>query len=838
MASSASGPTRAKAYLQRLYLGLMGREYDPVGLSFFNADPTTDVEVAAAFLRSPEYAATGKPATVNADFITALYRGFGGRDPSADELASWLRPGAPALDAATVVSLFAQSPEAKAHDAPFTAKVFARSDAGTLLHDIYQTGLGREVELGGLANWAGQLAAGYGVADVVRRLTLEPEYQAKTAGLTDAAFFTTLFTRGTGRAPTEAELAAAVSRLAAGTARSVLQTEIALAPETRAHLTRDDFGQPPVLAPAADMTVAEGAAGSIALSATAPATATVGVDTFAVLGSNGLATGWSVQWGDGTATVSLAGDGVTTAHDYALPGHYLVLATATTADGTFAAAPVPVTAVAGSFHETAVLAEATGFHARFDGVIDPNSLSVVADAVGVAPSVVVTAPAGGLVAGSVIPDADGAGFRFISASGVLPAGSYGVTVRGTLRDARGDVLDGNDDGAAGDDARTVVTLSGDVTSLLVPSFMRGPGQGIDVPETAPGAGLPVAFTSAGGATAVAFSVVYDPALLSVTGALPGAGVPEGGYALLSTRTLADGRMEATVTVNSPTPIAAGTVALAMLQASVPGSAPYGAKEALTVAIVSVNGVPQALPASAAAQVVGYLGDADGDGAVTGADATRILRVVGGADRSFAVWSGVADTVVADADNDGAVTAADAALVQTLPVPSGLTLVTGSAAPFVSAPLNLPATAGAGVTVPVTVDRSVVLANGSITLSFDPAALELTAVRADPTSGLVVSDVSAASGTVTVTVGRGTAAPTSGVLALFDFTVAPGVPPGTGLALDLRAVSLDGTALLASQPGPDGTDGSLLVEPGLSSTGLSSTGRTRLARAALLGGQAA
>jgi len=88
-----------------------------------------------------------------------------------------------------------------------------------------------------------------------------------------------------------------------------------------------------------------------------------------------------------------------------------------------------------------------------------------------------------------------------------------------------------------------------------------------------------------------------------------------------------------------------------------------------------------------------------------------------------------------------------------------------------------------------------------------------------------------------------------VLALLDFAVAAAAVPGTVVAVDLARVQL-GSAVLASRPGADGTDGRILVRPAGTPVVLTGTARdlsapedtdidpitgtTRAARARLLG----
>jgi hypothetical protein len=322
-------------------------------------------------------------------------------------------------------------------------------------------------------------------------------------------------------------------------------------------------------------------------------------------------------------------------------------------------------------------------------------------------------------------------------------------------------------------------------------------------------------------------VAFNPALLAITGAVAASGLPVGSTIGFITKALADGCTQATITVRSPTAIPAGAAPLADLVASVPATAASGATEVLSLAIVSVNGVAQALPETSGLRVVGSL-------TYGGADGAPILRVVGGADSGFAAWSGIAPGGIADLNG---VTVGDAAPV------GGVTLVTNSATPFVSAPTSLRAAVGGVVTVPVTLDRGVVMTSGTIALNFDPAALMLTAVRADPSSGLTVTAGPASGGTVSVSVSHASGA-VSGVLALFDFQVASSVPPGGNIAVDLSAVTLDGRALAL----PSGADGRVAVAPPVvsmtvvSNAGIAgaepAVGPTRAAQAALLGGEAA
>ena len=260
------------------------------------------------------------------------------------------------------------------------------------------------------------------------------------------------------------------------------------------------------------------------LTAVATGGAIAGTQTYVSLNASQPAASWQVNWGDGSTPDTVTGAAVQDGHVYAAPGNYAVTAVASYASGNQFAAPIaPISVAPNTFEVTGVLAETSGFHAEFNGVLDPASVSSQPGTNGAAPSVVLIGLMTGVVEGTVVIDPNGAGLTFVATSGALAAGTYEVAIRGIVEDERGRTLDGNGDGMAGDDLLTTVTIPAGIDSLALPPVMRGPGQTIQVPLA--GAGLPVAFTSDGTAYAVTFTVAYNPALLSITGASAAAGCP-------------------------------------------------------------------------------------------------------------------------------------------------------------------------------------------------------------------------------------------------------------------------------------------------------------------------
>ena len=185
----------------------------------------------------------------------------------------------------------------------------------------------------------------------------------------------------------------------------------------------------------------------------------------------------------------------------------------------------------------------SGFSVRFDRAFDDSVINLTTGPA-VDPAytdVWLVGELVGQVAGSIVLDTDLQGFSFIRTGAVLQYDSYAVTLASGpegFKDASG-ALDGNADGVAGDAYVTGFDVEGTGTgSFGLPDFMRGPGQTVNLPAT--GQGIPVSFESDGGIKTLVFHVDYDPALLSLTAAEAGSGLPAGADVRLATETLVSG----------------------------------------------------------------------------------------------------------------------------------------------------------------------------------------------------------------------------------------------------------------------------------------------------------
>jgi len=233
------GPDTNEALIQRLYEGLLGHPGDTAGLSFWDSSLSTvsPSAVAADFLTSPEYLADHGTLS-NAAFVDSLYHGFLGRAPDASGDAFWtglLDNGASRAD---VVIGFDQSAEAKAHLAETTSQVWVPNAGGTLAEEVYQTGLDRPVDPNGLAFVQSSLAQGATSLQIVQGIVASPEFQALHGAQSNAAFVTSLYQDGLGRAPDPSgdSFYTGLLNSGAGTRADVL-LDIATSPEAAAHLT-------------------------------------------------------------------------------------------------------------------------------------------------------------------------------------------------------------------------------------------------------------------------------------------------------------------------------------------------------------------------------------------------------------------------------------------------------------------------------------------------------------------------------------------------------------------------------------------------------------------------
>lgn len=238
----STGADTNEAFIQRAYEGLLGRAADPSGLGAADAalaGGASQTTIVNNLLTSAEFAADhGAP---SASQIVALdYQGFLGRPESADPSGSafWTSQLNNNVSAATITAAIANSGEAKAFLAPTTAQVFATSPSGLLGHELYETGLGREIDSGALQNFQAA-AASFSPQQFADMIAGSVEFQALHAGQNNTQFVTSLYQDGLGRAPDAGGLAFFTGALAGGATQGQVLLGIASSAEAAGHLTHN-----------------------------------------------------------------------------------------------------------------------------------------------------------------------------------------------------------------------------------------------------------------------------------------------------------------------------------------------------------------------------------------------------------------------------------------------------------------------------------------------------------------------------------------------------------------------------------------------------------------------
>jgi hypothetical protein len=578
----------------------------------------------------------------------------------------------------------------------------------------------------------------------------------------------------------------------------------------------------------------QGQAYQIALSASDP-----GDDTIAQ---------WEIDWGDGQSEV-LPGTATSASHIYALGGAaYSISAQASDEDGTFDSNTIEVAVAHDSLRVTSIEETVTGFKARFTHAIDAAVINLYSGEMPpTAPmgsaDVLLTSATKGAVRGSLVFDADGAGFTFVKTGGPLAADSYTLVLKSgsdAFRKAGSlDPLDGDDDGVAGGDFSDgfVVTTS-TLPVLGIADFARGNLQPIDVPATA--GGLPIRLSDGTGIESISFTLTLrhdaaapdtDPMIVSAIELAPG--LPDDAalsYDLLTNPSV----ISITVTLPEDTTFGPGARSLVIVRATVGADAVYGSKQVLDLGDIAVNGSAGGAIDDDGVQVVALLGDASGDRDYATLDAQRLQRTILRYDTGFAAYPNTDPIIIADINGNGLFSALDAALLlnevrfvkegaatdrpEIPPLPAGMVPVDFVGPdPTVDLPHDLRAKPGDTITVPLRLDTAAGLDSARLRLAWDAQALELLAVE----RGSLTGDFQwylerRGEGELYVDMSRLHALEAgSGSLIELRFRVAADAEPGM-VDLDLAWASLDEGRLTLSprpQPGPDAADGMLTIEAG-------------------------
>ncbi len=261
---------------------------------------------------------------------------------------------------------------------------------------------------------------------------------------------------------------------------------------------------------------------------------------------------------------------------------------------------------------------------------------------------------------------------------------------------------------------------------------------------------------------------YDPATLTITG-----GTTPISNASISVNTDVPGTVTVVVTKTSEFASTAGQITLANLTASVPTTAPNGAKAILDLSSVVLQAVDTSILDSSAddgIQIAAYRGDVNNTRSITTGDVTGLLRTLSGAFNTTGFPNlKLADPVlVGDMNDNSALTTGDVTgLLRFLSgdgggfpaipaIPAGLSAPPASPDPVIFIPTNLTVVTGNSINVPINIHVTELagasVAGFDVTFTYDStrfryesvvlgAAMSDSSLQAGNKPGLVRSIVS-------------------------------------------------------------------------------------------------
>ena len=197
---------RSDAVVEGLYRNILGRDADPAGLAYWDAQlkaGESAAQVAGQFFQSPEY-------TTNV--VKSYYKTYLGRDGDPAGVAAWVAKLQAGASEEEVAAAFLSSPE-------YGAKHVTDGD---FVQSLYENILGREGDPAGINNWTQLLGAGTSRGAVAASFIGSPEssqraidgdYNAFLARVGDTSGVNSWVAQVQNGSMTLAEVAAHVRRL-------------------------------------------------------------------------------------------------------------------------------------------------------------------------------------------------------------------------------------------------------------------------------------------------------------------------------------------------------------------------------------------------------------------------------------------------------------------------------------------------------------------------------------------------------------------------------------------------------------------------------------------------
>lgn len=229
-------PASTAVTVQRLYNGLLGRDADTGGLSFFAASVEGGRSIAdvARGLAASSEAAAGTGALGNDAFVQQLYLEVFGRAADAAGSQFWSGQLGAGAGRGDVAASLATSAEAAQDGAGYGARGVVVADLDAVgVARAYRGLLGRDVDAGGIGFWNGQIDAGATAADVARGVAASAEFTQRYSALSDADFVSSLYSGALGRAADADALSYWTGTLGAGASRADVGAAIVTSPEAQ-----------------------------------------------------------------------------------------------------------------------------------------------------------------------------------------------------------------------------------------------------------------------------------------------------------------------------------------------------------------------------------------------------------------------------------------------------------------------------------------------------------------------------------------------------------------------------------------------------------------------------
>ena len=247
---------------------------------------------------------------------------------------------------------------------------------------------------------------------------------------------------------------------------------------------------------------------------------------------------------------------------------------------------------------------------------------------------------------------------FIRTGTLFGTDTYTVTVTTGVTAVGGATLSSNYTNTLNVTAPTTPVLS-------VPSFSRGAGQTVNVPNS--GTGIPVSLTNASAVTQASFALTYDPTLLTIaasgavtaSAAASAVGLNSISYSIKSVDA---NHSVLSVSLSGGSGLTAGStpVPLVNIAASVPASAPYFNKAVLNLGNILVNST--GATGVSAVDEAAYFGDVNGDQQLTALDASLVSQVAVGLGSGFSPYADLDPIIIGGASAGGSLTALDSSLI--------------------------------------------------------------------------------------------------------------------------------------------------------------------------------